>query len=70
MDCPRCGTQLTEIAIEDEGSAVYCEECNFANIESEHTLTKKSGETWEEAFRRFYGGNRETVDSEPEETRT
>ncbi|MDZ7849589.1 MAG: hypothetical protein U5K70_01810 [Halodesulfurarchaeum sp.] len=65
MDCPRCGTQLTEISIEDDGRAVYCEECSFADIESKHTPTPESEETWEDAFRRFYGENREEPIKEP-----
>lgn len=61
MDCPRCGSELTEIFIENDGKAVYCEECSFANIESKHTQTTEATESWEEAFRRFYGANREEI---------
>lgn len=64
MDCPRCDSQLTEIVMQDDGRAVYCEECNFADVESEHTRSRETTETWEDAFSRFYGDDRDESNSD------
>ena len=52
MDCPRCGARLSRLSLGDRRS-VYCEECRFADVESDHTRTSDGGETWDDAIRRF-----------------
>ena len=52
MECPRCGARLTRIALGDRRS-VYCEECRFADIESDHTRASAGEETWDDALSRF-----------------
>jgi len=52
MDCPRCGARLSRLSLGDRRS-VYCEECGFADVESDHTRTSDGEETWADAIRRF-----------------
>ena len=52
MECPRCGARLARISLGDRRS-VYCEECRFADIESDHTRASDGEETWDDALRRF-----------------
>ena len=52
MECPRCGARLARISLGDRRS-VYCEECRFADIESDHTRVSDGEETWDDALRRF-----------------
>ena len=52
MECPRCGARLAWISLGDQRS-VYCEECRFADIESDHTRASDGEETWDDALRRF-----------------
>ena len=52
MECPRCGARLTRISLGDRRS-VYCEECRFADIESDHTRASDGEETWDDALSRF-----------------
>jgi hypothetical protein len=71
MDCPRCGTRLTQISLNGELQSVYCERCRFADIESDHTSASAGEETWDDALRRFRMANAEGEpevhdDAEPE----
>jgi predicted flap endonuclease-1-like 5' DNA nuclease len=52
MDCPRCGAALTRISLGGARS-VYCEQCRFADIESDHTRVSAGEESWDDALRRF-----------------
>ncbi|MBB6646537.1 hypothetical protein [Halobellus ruber] len=60
MDCPRCGTRLTRISLNGEVQSVYCEQCRFADVESDHTRVSDGEETWDDALRRFRRANAET----------
>ena len=53
MDCPRCGSGLTRISLNGEFESVYCEQCRFADVESDHTRASDGAETWNDALRRF-----------------
>ena len=53
MDCPRCGSGLTRISLNGEFESVYCEQCRFADVESDHTRASDDAETWNDALRRF-----------------
>ena len=52
MDCPRCGARLARISL-NGAESVYCEECRFADVESDHTRASASAESWDDALRRF-----------------
>ena len=52
MECPRCGARLARISLGNRRS-IYCEECRFADIESDHTRASDGEETWDDALRRF-----------------
>lgn len=65
MDCPRCGTRLTRISLNGDLQSVYCEQCGFADVESDHTRVSTTGETWDDALRRF-----RTTNAADESTRT
>lgn len=59
MDCPRCGTRLTRISLNGDLQSAYCEQCGFADVESDHTRASAAGETWDDALRRFRTTNAE-----------
>lgn len=64
MECPRCGARLTRISLGNRRS-VYCEECRFADIESDHTRASDGEETWDDALSRFRTAHAgETADAE------
>ena len=65
MDCPRCGGGLTRISLDGEFESVYCEQCRFANVESDHTRASDGAETWNDALRRF-----RTAHADPDEEGT
>jgi hypothetical protein len=52
MDCPRCGARLARISL-NGAESVYCEECRFADVESDHTRASAGAESWDDALRRF-----------------
>ena len=60
MDCPRCGSGLTRISLNGEFESVYCEQCRFADVESDHTRASDGAETWNDALRRFRTANAES----------
>ena len=54
MDCPRCGTPLTTIAIAGgDSEAAYCEHCRFSGVTSEFESSPETAESWDEAVERF-----------------
>ena len=57
MDCPRCGTRLTRISLNGDLQSAYCEQCGYADVESDHTRASAAGETWDDALRRFRTAN-------------
>jgi len=60
MHCPRCGTELTTISIDGGSTAVYCDQCGFANIETSPTSVEPESETWDDAFKRFHDATADT----------
>lgn len=54
MHCPRCGTELTTISIDGGSTAVYCDQCGFANIETSPASVEPESETWDDALKRFH----------------
>ncbi|GGI94049.1 hypothetical protein GCM10008995_00300 [Halobellus salinus] len=75
MDCPRCGTRLTWISLDGDLQSVYCEQCGFADVESDHTRASAAAETWDDALRRFRTANAvdesaRTADTETERSDT
>ena len=52
MDCPRCGARLARLSL-NGAESVYCEECRFADVESDHTRASAGAESWDDALRRF-----------------
>ncbi len=45
-----------------ELQSVYCEQCRFADVESDHTRTSTGRETWDDALRRFRTANADESD--------
>ena len=60
MHCPRCGTELTTISIDGGSTAVYCDQCGFANIETSPASVEPESETWDDAFNRFHDATADT----------
>jgi hypothetical protein len=65
MDCPRCGTELTSISIDGGSTAVYCDHCGFADIETSPVSAEPESETWDDALDRFHDA---ASDTNPEDT--
>lgn len=65
MDCPRCGARLSRISLGDRRS-VYCEECRFADVASDHTRISDDEETWDDAIRRFRAAHADGMDGSEE----
>ncbi|ERG98247.1 MAG: hypothetical protein J07HQX50_02282 [Haloquadratum sp. J07HQX50] len=53
MDCPRCEIQLTIMSLGGEHEVAYCDDCGFADIESDHLRVSQPTESWDDAFERF-----------------
>jgi hypothetical protein len=64
MDCPRCGARLARLSL-NGAESVYCEECRFADVESDHTRVSAGAESWDDALRRFRTAGAGGVDEAP-----
>lgn len=53
MDCPRCGSKITEYRLGEE-VAYNCTSCQFVNIQVDHGAETQSRETWDDAVDRFH----------------
>jgi hypothetical protein len=55
MDCPQCGGTLATYALSGREASV-CEDCGYVGIDAEHRGDPRRIESWNDALRRFYGG--------------
>ncbi|WP_255196217.1 hypothetical protein [Halorarius litoreus] len=52
MDCPRCGSLLTEFEYRGRETAA-CEGCGFVGVSVDHHSELQPVESWSDALRRF-----------------
>jgi hypothetical protein len=52
MDCPRCGGRLTRYRLGDR-ETLGCQQCAYVGVSVDHTATRGSPESWDDAIDRF-----------------
>jgi predicted nucleic acid-binding Zn-ribbon protein len=63
MDCPRCGERLDRYRQGDR-EASSCPGCGWTGVSADHHGETRIPEPWSEALRRFYRGERRTLEAE------
>ncbi len=52
-DCPRCQAPLERLTM-GEVTTISCTRCGFADVPVDHESQGGEGESWQDAFNRFY----------------